>query len=208
MVRNFYFIFILFLSIFNTASANEKLLNPVQSFQQENSLRQQNQQEQISERNIPISSNLSKYAVEEDDIIFGNRKASVVLIEYFFPTCFHCVDYHKNIFPKLKRQYIDTGKIAYVRREFIGNKQDLDATILARCTRNIENYSKLMNLILEHQNHWLYSRNYRNILINIAGFSGISREKYEKCLNDEHLIKKLMNNTKILAKSSKNCGDT
>ena len=67
--------------------------------------------------------------VAPDDMVIGDAKSKVVLVEYFSPTCPHCVHYHQKIFPEIQKKYIDTKKIAYVTREFIGNKQDLDATI-------------------------------------------------------------------------------
>ena len=86
--------------------------------------------------------------VSSDDIVIGDPKSKIVLVEYFAPTCPHCVHYHQKIFPEIKAKYIDTNKIAYVIREFIGNKQDLDATILARCSGHTDTYLKFLEVIL------------------------------------------------------------
>lgn len=146
------------------------------------------------------------YTIEPDDIVFGNQEASVVLVEYFSPTCPHCVSYHKRTYPEIQKKYIDTGKIAYVMREFIGNKQDLDATILARCVGDIDNYIKFMHVILEQQDNWAFSKNYREVLTNIAGLGGVSPEKYAACLNDEFMLAILMENTKLVAKEPRFIG--
>ncbi len=140
------------------------------------------------------------YAAEPDDIVLGSSDVKLVLVEYFSPTCPHCVHYHKKIFPEIKKKYIDSGKIQYVMREFIGNKQDLDATILARCSDDQDIYFKFMNVILERQDSWAYSKNYREILTNIGAMGGVSAEKYAMCLNDESKIKHLIENTKLVAK--------
>ena len=146
------------------------------------------------------------YEIEPDDIVFGDPKASVTLVEYFSPTCPHCVSYHKRTFPELQKKYIDTGKIAYVMREFIGNKQDLDATILARCSGNTDSYTKFIHVILEQQDNWMFNKNYREVLTNIAGLGGISPEKYASCLNDESMIAILIENTRLVAKEPRFIG--
>jgi len=140
--------------------------------------------------------NLSKVA--PDDIVIGNPKSKIVLVEYFAPTCPHSVHYHQKIFPEIKAKYIDTNKIAYVLREFIGNKQDLDATILARCSGNTDTYLKFLEVILNQQNNWAFSKNYREILTNIGSLGGVPPEKFSTCLNDQDKIKILMENTKLV----------
>jgi protein-disulfide isomerase len=139
------------------------------------------------------------YSIEPDDMVFGNEDAKVVLVEYFSPTCPHCVSYHKRIFPELKKKYIDTGKIAYVMREFISNKQDLDAAILARCNGDLDSYKNFTKILLEQQNSWVFNKNYRDILTNIAGLGGISPEKYAACLNSS-LVATVIDNTKLIKK--------
>lgn len=146
------------------------------------------------------------YNAEPDDIVLGNDDAKVVLVEYFSPTCPHCVNYHKRIFPEIKKKYIDNNKIQYVMREFIGNKQDLDATILARCLDDQDLYFKFMNVILEKQDSWAYSKNYREILTNIGAMGGVSAEQYAICLNDESKIKNFIENTKLVAKEPRFIG--
>lgn len=140
------------------------------------------------------------YNIEPDDMFLGDKNAKIILVEYFSPTCPHCVTYHKRIFPKIKEKYIDTGKIAYVMREFIGNKQDLDATILARCSNDFDRYFKFTNVILNQQDSWAFNKNYREILTNIGTLGGLSPETYSACLNDQAKIGILIENTKVVAK--------
>lgn len=146
------------------------------------------------------------YTAEPDDIVLGNNNSKVILVEYFSPTCPHCVNYHKRIFPEIKKKFIDTGQIQYIIREFIGNKQDLDATVLARCSGDQDTYFKFMNIILEQQDNWAYNKNYREILTNIGVMGGISAEKYAMCLNDESKIKNLIENTKLVAQEPRFIG--
>jgi len=146
------------------------------------------------------------FTVAPDDMVLGDVKSKVVLVEYFSPTCPHCVHYHKSIFPEIKEKYIDTNKIAYVIREFIGNKQDFDAASLARCKGDIDNYLKFNDVILTKQDGWAFSKNYREILTNIAGLGGVSPEEFAKCLNDQDKTKILMDNTQLVASMPKFIG--
>jgi protein-disulfide isomerase len=144
--------------------------------------------------------------IHHSDMVYGNPNSKVILIEYFAPTCPHCVFYHKEVFPKIKEKYIDTNKIGYVVRIFIGNKQDFDAALLIRCTSNKEDYLKFVNVILQQQNSWISSQKYRDILTNIGQLGGIPPEKYAKCLNDEKLNEILINGTKVIAQSPRFIG--
>ena len=146
------------------------------------------------------------YDIEPDDMVLGDRNSKIVVVEYFSPTCPHCVTYHKRILPELKAKYIDTGKVAYVMREFIGNKQDLDATVLARCDGSLESYLNFIKVILEQQDNWAFGKNYREVLTNIGTLGGIGPEKYAKCLNDEAKIEILIENTRLVAREPKFVG--
>ena len=146
------------------------------------------------------------YDIEPDDMVLGDRNSKIVVVEYFSPTCPHCVTYHKRILPELKAKYIDTGKVAYVMREFIGNKQDLDATVLARCDGSLESYLNFIKVILEQQDNWAFGKNYREVLTNIGTLGGIGPEKYAHCLNDEVKIEILIENTRLIAREPKFVG--
>lgn len=152
-----------------------------------------------SELSHNCANELSNKRIFNNDIVIGNRDAKVILIEYFAPTCTHCSEYHLKVFPELKRKYIDTGKIAYVMRECVGNKQDFDASLLSRCKGDTESYQKLTSHLLHTQNDWAYSKDYRTSLYKIANDHGISNAQYDLCLNDDIKPKTLFNHVKLLA---------
>lgn len=139
------------------------------------------------------------FAVNEHDIILGNPQAQVVVIEYSSPTCAHCAYFHKSILPELQKNYIDTGKIAYVIREFISNKQDLDATILASCGKR-ENFVKMLDIFLKQQDSWAFNTNYRDVLTNIGQLSGVTPEEYAKCLADEELLGRVIGQSRAITR--------
>lgn len=142
---------------------------------------------------------LTGYRLKSDDIYWGNTSSKVTLIEYFSPTCPHCVYYHSKILPEIRKKYIDTGKILYISREFISNKQDFDATILARCQGNRESYASFMDIFLKQQSKWAFNKNYREMLTNIGMLGGVSPERFAECLNDKEISNSIIENTKLIA---------
>jgi protein-disulfide isomerase len=122
------------------------------------------------------------------DMVFGDKNAEILLIEYFTPTCAICRNYHLEVFPQIKSKYIDTGKIAYVMREAVGNRVDLDASILARCKGNTGSYLKLIGGLLKEQDLWAYRKDYKDLLTKIAKDQGLTEPEYEACLANNGTI--------------------
>ncbi|WP_218460208.1 DsbA family protein [Rickettsia sp. TH2014] len=146
------------------------------------------------------------FKVDDNDMVLGNKKSNVIVVEYFSPTCPHCAYYHQTIFPELKKKYIDTNKIAYVVREFIATKQDLDAAILARCKGDINSFVQFHNIILQQQDKWAYSNKYRELLTDIGQLGGVPPEEYKQCLNSDKITETLIANTNFVAKAPKFIG--
>lgn len=132
--------------------------------------------------------NDAMFAIQPHDIVLGNPQSKVVVVEYSALTCPHCSYFHKDVLPSLRKKYMDNGKIAYVVREFVSNKQDLDGTILARCLDDKKDPLKLLNILYAQQESWAFNKNYRQILENIGQLAGISHEKYAECLANSDLV--------------------
>ena len=67
------------------------------------------------------------------DMAEGAANAPVTIIEYSSLSCPHCAHFHTEVLPELKAQYIDTGKVRYVAREFPLNELALAGAVAARC---------------------------------------------------------------------------
>lgn len=141
--------------------------------------------------------NKEDFKIKDTDILFGDLDAKVVVIEYFSFTCPHCNAFVKRTYPKIKEKYIDTGKIVYVFREFVASKQDLYASILARCKGDIVSYKNFMLALLSQQDSWAFNRNFQELLTNIGLLGGVSAEEYSACIASDELNKLLMDNTQI-----------
>lgn len=189
----------------NLESSNENSIIPTSP---ENGSIQEKKEIQQSANNDNIVVNLSivSFKVDKNDIVLGDKNAEVVVIEYFSPTCPHCSYYHSAIFPEIKQKYIDTNKIAYVIREFIATKQDLDAAILERCKGDMESFLQFQKIILEQQDKWAYSNKYRELLTDIGQLGGITPENYKECLSNNKITEILLNNTNFITKAPKFVG--
>ena len=141
---------------------------------------------------------LNNKQISASDMVIGSRDAKLLIIEYFTPTCTHCSLYHSKIFPELKRKYIDTGKAVYVMRECAYNKQDFDASILARCKGDADLFQKLIIHLLDTQDDWAYSKDYKKHLFKIANQYDISDEQCNLCLNDDFMANTLFDHSKLL----------
>ena len=91
-------------------------------------------------------------AVVLQDIIFGDPNAPVTIIEYASWTCPACLDFHSRIMPTVKTDYIDTGKVRLVFREFPTPPANIAVAgfALARCTAD-ENYYDLLDELFMRQ---------------------------------------------------------
>jgi protein-disulfide isomerase len=137
------------------------------------------------------------FKINDNDIVIGNKNAPVYIIEYSAFTCPHCAYYHETVYAKIKDKYIDKGKVAYVLRNFIANKIDLDASTLALCDRS--KFTQFVDTLYGRQQSWAFSKNYKEILTNIGQLGGVSPDQYAQCLNDEKMREHLIMQSKNLA---------
>jgi len=121
------------------------------------------------------------------DHTFGNRNAKVTVIEYASPTCPVCANFMMTMYPKLKSDYIDKGRIFYVYRTFLRNPDDASAEKLARCMPK-DKYMSFTDSLFRNQQKWDYEFGVPSpdgvhaALIELAGASGMSAADANKCL--------------------------
>jgi protein-disulfide isomerase len=110
---------------------------------------------------------------------YGNPNAPVTIIEYASLTCPHCRHYHAKVFPKVKRAYIDTGKVHYIIREFpIGHTAGA-AAIITRCVPKSK-YLPLVETFLRRQPEWVSQEVRPDAIYKVAKSSGISRAEVKQ----------------------------
>ena len=123
------------------------------------------------------------------DAFMGSADAKVVVTEYAAPTCPICKRWHDEIFPRLKTQYIDTGKVKFVLKEFPSHNPAVDAAIfaIARCS-GPDNYFKVIDGAFARRDDIekasLGPSGPRGALADLAGTVGIKGDAVEACLRD------------------------
>jgi protein-disulfide isomerase len=126
---------------------------------------------------------------DEGDMTMGKDDAKVTMVEYASASCPHCAAFYKDVFPKIKADYIDTGKIRFIFREFPHNQQALAAFMLARCSPK-EKYFPLMDVFFSTQETWV--PNAHDGLLNIMKQAGMSQADFDACLKNEKIAKAIL----------------
>ena len=114
------------------------------------------------------------------DKILGKSDAPVTIVEYASATCPHCAAFHKDVFPQLKSEFIDTGKVKFIFREFPFDDLALAAFMLARCAPP-EKYFPMLDVLFEQQQVWA-SKEARVELGKIAQLAGIGEDGFAQRL--------------------------
>ena len=127
-------------------------------------------------------------AKTDEEYFLGNKDAKIIVIEYASMTCTHCANFHKQVYPKIKKNYIDTNKIKFIFRAFPLDKQALFASILAKCAPK-DKYFDFVKLILETQKKWISNdETFIDKLKNIGKLAGLNETKINECFKNEQLV--------------------
>ncbi|WP_246810096.1 DsbA family protein [Methyloligella sp. GL2] len=110
-----------------------------------------------------------------------------MVVEYASLTCPYCRNFHEKVFPRLKRTYIDTGKVRYVVREFPIGRSAGNAAIINRCAPASQ-YFQLYGLFLTHQREWVSQEVRLDAIYGVAKRIGMSRATFDKCLANQSMI--------------------
>jgi protein-disulfide isomerase len=122
-------------------------------------------------------------AVAEGDKVLGNADAPVTIVEYFSLGCIHCKNFHETILPKLKTDYIDTGKVRLVFRDFPLDGISFGAALMTRCVNDLA-YFAMVDTLFKQQETW-HVDNGMGQLANIVKGAGMDQAAVDACLNNQ-----------------------
>ena len=133
--------------------------------------------------NIYTNSN----AEEIKRIIVGNQDAKISIIAFESLTCSHCADFHKEVYPKLKNDYIDTGLAKIEFRHFPLDIAAFNASKISQCKNDGE--SNILNRLFSNQQKWVKGSTAEEANENLKRF--LAEEKididFEECINNEEI---------------------
>jgi protein-disulfide isomerase len=121
------------------------------------------------------------------DMAYGRPDAPVTIVEYASLTCPYCRRFHTETFPVLKRDYIDTGKVRFILREFPIGKTSGAATIALRCAKP-EKYLELYGTFLEQQGAWVSQEVRLDPIYSVAAQVGMTRPQFDACRENQAMI--------------------
>jgi len=140
---------------------------------------------------------------EIERIVSGNKNAKISIIAYESLTCSHCADFHRDIYPQLKKEYIDTGLAKIEFRHFPLDIAAFNASKIAQC-KNDQSLEILESLYLNQQ-VWVKGSSIEEININLKNF--VEKEgfklDFKKCVNSKEIEDFVLNDRVEGAKNFK-----
>jgi protein-disulfide isomerase len=133
---------------------------------------------------------------ENKILSIGSNNAKITVKVFSSLTCPHCANFHKNIFEKLKEEYINQNLVRFEHHSFPLDLGALNAEIIVRCHLDNNKRFKLLGEIYKKQNKWAVGSdiNVINELIKKIGLdSGLSDAKMNKCLEEESVQDQILN---------------
>ena len=129
--------------------------------------------------------NHSVLSISDNDFYIGSPDAPVTIIEYASMSCSHCADFHNNTLDDLKSEYIDTGKVRFVFRDFPFNYPALAGSMIVGCVPQDVKY-QYMNALYKLQNNWIRREHSdtRKELYKIMQSGGMKQEEFDLCLSN------------------------
>jgi len=120
-------------------------------------------------------------------ITSGNENAKITIIAYESLTCSHCANFHKDVYPQLKKDYIDTGLVKLEFRHFPLDIAAFNAAKISQCKQ--EQSLEILESLYSNQQAWIkgstieeVNENLKKFLIN-RGFN----INYEDCINNKEI---------------------
>ena len=126
-------------------------------------------------------------------IFEGKENAKITIITYESLTCGHCADFHKNVYPELKKEFIDKGLVKIEFRHFPLDIAALNASKVAQC--NNDGKSNLLHILYSNQPKWANGKTIKEIngrLKKLLKNEGINID-FEKCINNKNIEDYVLN---------------
>ena len=122
---------------------------------------------------------------ETNRIFSGNENAKIIIIAYESLTCSHCADFHKIVYPKLKKNFIDTGHVKLEFRHFPLDIAALNAAKIAQCKK--DQSLEILQSLYSNQQDWVKGSTIEEVNNNLKLFvkdQGFNIN-FEECLNNK-----------------------
>ncbi len=121
------------------------------------------------------------------EFIEGKADAKITVVEYASLTCHFCADFSKNNYSKLKAEYIDTGKVKFIYRDFPTDGLAAGAALITRCVPS-ERGKTLVDLMFKNQAEWMRAEKPIEVLRGYGQLAGMTLDDVDACLKNEAIF--------------------
>ena len=132
-------------------------------------------------------SSLSTQADEIKRILVGNKSAKISIIAFESLTCSHCANFHKDVYPLLKEEYLDTGLAKIEFRHFPLDIAAFNASKVAQCKN--DGKAEILESLYANQQKWVKGSSVEEANVNLEKF--LSKEgfniDFESCINNKEI---------------------
>ena len=133
-------------------------------------------------------STISSINAEEIKRIFvGKKDAKITIIAFESLTCSHCANFHKDVFPELKKEYLDTGLAKIEFRHFPLDAAAFNASKVSQCKNDGD--SAILNSLYANQQKWVKGSSVQEANENLQKF--LTSEgfdiNFDECINDKEI---------------------
>ena len=136
---------------------------------------------------IILNSFTNLNAEEIKRIVVGNKDAKITIIAFESMTCSHCANFHKNVYPELKKEYLDTGIAKIEFRHFPLDVAAFNAAKVAQCKN--DGNSDILESLYANQQKWVKGSSVQEANKNLQIFlknEGFSVD-FEACINNKNV---------------------
>ena len=178
-MKNFLFVIILLLSSCSPSDDTKKSDNNLSNTNIETS-----DNAKKSENNSITKTEVSN---EIERIIVGNKDAKIIIIAYESLTCSHCANFHKDVYPLLKKEYLDTGLVKIEFRHFPLDIAAFNASKVSQCKNDGD--PEILESLYANQQKWVRGNTVEEANLNLQKFlisQGFSVD-FENCINNSQI---------------------
>ena len=126
-------------------------------------------------------------------IVSGNQNAKITIIAYESLTCSHCANFHKDVYPSLKKDFIDTGLVKIEFRHFPLDIAALNASKISLCKQ--DQSLEILEKLYSNQQAWIKGKEIEEVNNNLKEFlkkAGFDID-FEKCINNKEIEDYILN---------------
>tara|TARA_Y100001980_G_C14303076_1_gene129861 strand:+ start:23 stop:601 length:579 start_codon:yes stop_codon:yes gene_type:complete len=138
-----------------------------------------------------LSTNINAQEIKR--IVVGNLDAKISIIAFESMTCSHCANFHKNVFPKLKEEYLDTGLAKIEFRHYPLDMAALNASKVSQCKN--DGNSDILESLYSNQQKWVKGSSIKEANKNLQKFLKNQGFKinFEECINNKAIEDFILN---------------